>query len=214
MTEQNQTWSRRKDARPAEIIQAALAEFVEKGFAETKLNDIAKRAGVVKGTIYRYFASKEELFREVVRQSVSTNLEMINKVGATFEGETTEFIPFILSQVASQFSNNTLPALIRMVLAESRNFPDLAHIWHDEIVVHVMGAVIKLIENAQAHGTIKKGDPKLFVFSIMGPMLLAMLFREVFGNDSAYAPDLQILSIQHSALLFSGLNPSFVSENI
>ncbi len=206
LTEQNQTWSRRKDARPAEIMQAAMAEFAEKGFAETKLSDVAKRAGVVKGTIYRYFENKEDLFKEVVRQSVSTNLEVIHKVSSTFDGDTAEFIPFILSGIASQFSDSTLPSLIRMVLAESRKFPDLANIWHDEVIVHVMGVLVGLIENAQARGIIKEGDPKLFVFSMMGPMLLAMLFREIFGNESEYAPDLHALSVQHSALLFSGIN--------
>lgn len=86
MSEMQPKWSRRKEARPLEIVDAAVDVFLENGFAAAKLSDIAKRARVAKGTIYLYFETKEELFRAAARQLISTNLEGLETAQATFDG--------------------------------------------------------------------------------------------------------------------------------
>ena len=75
LQEQTQRWQRRKDERPSEIIDAALEIFVEHGYAASKLDDIAKKAGVSKGSLYRYFDSKADLFKEMVKQVVIPQIE-------------------------------------------------------------------------------------------------------------------------------------------
>lgn len=206
MTEKQLKWTRRKDERPGEILAAALDVFVECGFADAKLSEIARRAGVVKGTLYRYFDTKEDLFRAVVKQAVADNLQDAGSVGAgAGQAGLAELVPALLLRAAFADGNRSFPAILRMVISESRAFPDLARIWHDEVLARVLAALVALIEAAQAQGQLRPGDPKLFAFSIVGPMVAANLFHEVFGASSNFAPDLQALARQHAALVLDGL---------
>jgi hypothetical protein len=91
------------------------------------------------------------------------------------------------------------------VIGESRNFPDLARIWHDDVVTSVIGMVTGYIARAQARGDVAPGDPRLHAFSLMGPMVMAMLFGEVFGGVAANPPDLQALADQHARTALRGL---------
>lgn len=205
MTEVKLKWNRRKEDRPSEIISAAMDEFVEKGFAATKLTDVAKRAGIVKGTLYRYFDTKELLFVAVVQHALTANLTAIEQTAAAFDGELSELIPMLLNRAANRMGDARIPAILRMVLSESRAFPDLARIWHDEVIARVMGILTSLIAKAQERGTVRVCDPKLLVMSIMGPMMMSLLFHEVFGSDSPYAPNLEKLAAQHSEIILKGI---------
>lgn len=206
MTQAEPRWKRRKDDRPAEILSAALDEFAEKGFAETKLADVAKRAGIAKGTLYLYFDNKQDLFAAVVRHGLLTSLAPIEQAAASFDGGLAELVPLLLARAADGMGDRRLPAILRMVIGESRAFPELARIWHAEAIERVMASVAGIVARAQAHGMAPPGDPKLYVLSIMGPMLMAMLFHEVFGSDSTHAPDLHALAQQHGRLLLHGLD--------
>jgi transcriptional repressor AefR-like protein len=98
-----------------------------------------------------------------------------------------------------------VPAIARMVIGDSRNFPDLARIWHDDVVTSVIGMVTGIIARARARGEVAPGDPRLHAFSLMGPMVMAMLFREVFAGVGANLPDLQALADQHARAALRGL---------
>lgn len=204
MTEQEPKWSRRKDARPQEIIEAAIDEFVAKGYANAKLADIARRAGVVKGTIYRYFETKADVFRAVARHLVTEHLSTIENASSSADNDVTTVLPMILSQVADRMSDPRVPGIVRMVLVEGRTFPDLAAVWHDEVIGKVAAFLTANIQRGQSTGSIRKGDPALMLFSIMGPMLLGVLFRDTFP-DSPLAPDLNALAAQHADLLRHGM---------
>ncbi|SKB49675.1 TetR/AcrR family transcriptional regulator [Luteibacter sp. 22Crub2.1] len=204
MTEQEPKWSRRKDARPQEIIEAAIDEFVAKGYANAKLADIARRAGVVKGTIYRYFETKADVFRAVARHLVTEHLSTIENASSSADNDVTTVLPMILSQVADRMSDPRVPGIVRMVLVEGRTFPDLAAVWHDEVIGKVAAFLTANIKRGQSTGSIREGDPALMLFSIMGPMLLGVLFRDTFP-DSPLAPDLNALAAQHADLLRHGM---------
>lgn len=148
-------WGRRKEARPLEIVDAAVDVFLENGFAAAKLSDIAKRARVAKGTIYLYFETKEELFRAAARQLISTNLEGLETAQATFDGSIEELIPTLLQRAVSSGGDARLSAALRMVLSESRMFPELARIWHDEVASRMIRLVASAVERAQAKGTVR-----------------------------------------------------------
>jgi hypothetical protein len=98
-----------------------------------------------------------------------------------------------------------VPSIARMVVGESRNFPDLARIWHDDVVASVIGMVTGIIARAQGRGEVTPGDPRLHAFSLMGPMVMAMLFGEVFGGATANPPDLPALADQHARTVLRGL---------
>jgi len=116
-----------------------------------------------------------------------------------------EIAPRLLARAAAMMKGGRVPAIARMVIGESRNFPDLARIWHDDVVARVIGIVTGMIARAQARGEVAPGDPRLYAFSLMGPMVMAMLFREVFGGVDANSPDLNALADQHARTALRGL---------
>ncbi|MCM2435427.1 TetR/AcrR family transcriptional regulator [Agrobacterium rosae] len=179
--------------------------FAENGFAAAKLDDVAKRAGIVKGTLYRYYDTKEDLFRAVVQHAMAANLEAIQQSAAGFKGSIRELVPILLMRAAEHKGSSRVPALARLVIGESRAFPDLARIWHDNVVARVLALLTELIRDAQGRGEVRPGDPKLHAFSIVGPMVTALLFHEVFDGSSAHAPDVESLAAQHAETVLRGI---------
>jgi AcrR family transcriptional regulator len=199
---------RRKTDRPAEIIASALNVFADKGFAAAKLEDIARLAGISKGTLYLYFETKEEMFRAVVATAFAADFEKMEAFANGFEGPIAQLFPIVLSHIAALAANSRLPAIAKMVIAESRNFPDLARIWHDDIVSRVLDTLTKSIARGQKSGELVSGDARLHAFSLVGPMVMALLFREVFAKTAGNPPDLQALALQHSRTVIHGLQGS------
>ena len=198
-------WRRRKAARPSEIIAAALEVFAEKGFAAAKLDEIAARAGVSKGALYLYFETKDDLFRAVVQEMATPNIEAIRAMTANFHGRFGELAPLILALVAKIALTSPLPAVAKMVIGESRNFPDLARVWHDQVVSKAIDLIAGLIAGAQARGEVKPGDPRLYAVSLMGPMVVSFIWREVFVPVGAEPIDVQALAAQHAATALGGM---------
>ena len=195
---------RRKDARPSEIVEAALGLFIERGFGATKMEDVARSAGVAKGTLFVYFPTKEDLFRAAARQVLALNLDPLLQAIARADRPVVELIPALLKQAA--FVGGTrIPAIVRMLIAESRMFPDLARVWHDEVVSKALAHVIAAIERGQAAGELRPGNARLYAFSLVGPMLAGVLFREIFAGAEAELPDLHALAAQHAETILGGM---------
>jgi AcrR family transcriptional regulator len=205
MPDDDPKWRRRKEARPDEIIDAALVVFAEKGFAAAKLDDISRRAGISKATLYLYFDTKEEIFRAVARTAVALLLKALETQAKGADAPFAELAPKLLERAAELMKGGRVPAIARMVIGESRNFPDLARIWHDDVVTSIIGIITGIIARAQARGEVAPGDPRLHAFSLMGPMVMAMLFREVFGRVNTNPPDLHALADQHARSALRGL---------
>jgi AcrR family transcriptional regulator len=202
---QQPKFQRRAEDRPREICAAALEVFAEKGFAAAKLDEIAKRAGVSKGTLYLYFNDKEQLFRAVVRDAVVPNVEKLSaaliQTGLTFG----ELVRLFLANFVGVADRVPVGAVAKMVISESRNFPELAKVWHDEVVSKGLGAITALIEMAQAKGEVRPGDPRLHAFSLMGPMLMGVIYRETLEPVGGTPLDLAGLARQHVETVLSGL---------
>jgi AcrR family transcriptional regulator len=119
-------WRRRSDARPAEIAEAALELFVEHGFAATRMEAIAKRAGVTKGTVYLYFPSKEDLFRAVVKENILPNLEQGERLVAEHTGSAAELLALLVRRSWELMQTSRTQCMPKLMLAEGKNFPELA----------------------------------------------------------------------------------------
>src|ERR1700743_3456596 len=119
----NTRWTRRKQARPAEILDAALTVFAEKGYAGTRMDDIAKCAGVTKGTIYLYFENKEAVFKALVRESIGSALGNVTADISTFEGSARFLIRLVMTTMGGLLIESAKVALPKIVIAESANFP-------------------------------------------------------------------------------------------
>lgn len=198
-------WQRRAEDRPREICAAALEVFAEKGFAAARLEEIAKRAGVSKGTLYLYFEDKEQLFRAVVRDTVVPNVDILRasliQTGLPFD----QLIRLFLAQFVEMTKRVPVGAVAKMVISESRNFPKLAKVWHDEVVSKGLATVTALIEMAQAKGEVRGGDARLHAFTLMGPMLMGVIYRETLEPIGGAPLDLGALAAQHAETVLTGL---------
>lgn len=198
-------WQRRSDDRPKEICAAALEVFAESGFAAARVDDIARRAGISKGTLYLYFEDKADLFRAVVRSAVSPNLEAITEALSSADFPFATLYPMLLGRFAEMTSRVPVGAVAKMVIGESRNFPELAKVWHDEVVGKGLAAMTTLVERAQARGEVRAGDPRLFVFSMISPMLMGVLWREILEPAGGAPLDIEELARQHASALLGGM---------
>jgi len=198
-------WQRRSEDRPREICAAALEVFAEKGFAAAKLDEIARRAGVSKGTLYLYFKDKEQLFRAVVRDSIAPNVAAITSAISAMDAPFADVVRMFLAGFAEREARLPLGAVAKMVIGESRNFPEVARVWHDEVASKAIGALAAAIERAQRRGEVRNGDPRLFAFSLMGPMVLGALWRATLVPVGGEPLDLPALARQHADTVLEGL---------
>ena len=198
-------WRRRKDERPAEIVAAALAVFAEKGFAAARLDEIAARAGLSKGTLYLYFADKASIFRAVVAEAVAPNLEMVEAAADSFSGSFADLVRTLVPTLARVASETPIGGVVKMVIGESRNFPELAKVWHDDLVARAIAAMSSIVAAAQARGEVKPGDPRAYALGLISPMLMGIIWRETFEPIGAPAFDIEALARQHVETVLAGM---------
>jgi AcrR family transcriptional regulator len=205
MPDREPKFRRRKSDRPAEIVQAALSVFAEKGFAAAKLDEIAARAGISKGALYLYFATKEELFRAVVEQAIAPNLEGFRAIAAQHPGPFRDLVAGFAEGFARLLSTLPLGGVAKMVIGEARNFPELARVWHDDLLAQVIGALAEAIAAAQARGEVRAGDARTYALQLAAPLVVGVIWRETFVPVGAAPFDLAALSRQHVDTLLQGL---------
>lgn len=198
-------WQRRAEDRPREICTAALEVFSEKGFAAARLDEIARRAGVSKGTLYLYFKDKEDLFRAVVRDTMAPNIGAIATAAATAEAPFADIVRMLLPNFADIAGRVPVGGVAKMVIGESRNFPELAKVWHDEVASKALGLIAGMIAAAQKRGEVRPGDPRFHAFTLMGPMLMGVLWRETLQPAGGAELDLKALATQHAETALAGL---------
>jgi AcrR family transcriptional regulator len=198
-------WQRRAEDRPREICAAALDVFAEKGFAAAKLDEIATRAGVSKGTLYLYFKDKQDLFRAVVRDTVAPNIEAVQQAVLAAELPFAEVVRMFLARFAELTARVPVGAVAKMVIGESRNFPELAKVWHDQVASRALAMLATLIADAQKRGEVREGDPRLHAFTLVGAMLMGALWRETLQPAGGEPVDLETLAKQHAETVLVGL---------
>jgi AcrR family transcriptional regulator len=198
-------WRRRKEARPSDIVAAALQVFGEKGFAGARIEEIAHLAGVSKGTLYLYFETKGDLFRAVVHDAIVPNIDEVERTILALDLPFAELLRLLLPRFAQIVTARPVGAVVKMVVGESRNFPELARVWHDEVIQKGLGLLAGLIARAQAQGEVRPGDPRVHAFSIMGPMLMGVLWRETFTPVGGAPVDLEAVARQHAETVLTGL---------
>jgi AcrR family transcriptional regulator len=191
--------------RPGEILDAALALFVEKGFAATRLDDVAERAGLSKAAIYLYFEDKTALFQGVVRQAVAVNLGTVAAMVSAHRGPVAPLLPRILEFMASRIEDTALPSIAKLVIGESRAFPEIGRFYLKEVIGRGLPLLEALIARGIAQGEFRKVDPGLTVRSLIGPMLLAGVWKTVFEPIGAERLDTRALARHHADLMLHAL---------
>lgn len=170
-------WRRRKEERPGEIVAAALESFAAHGFANTRLEDVAARAGVSKGTVYLYFSGKEDLFKAVVRETLLPNIAFAEEQLTHAEGTAVELLERFLRRVASLLTQTNLGAIPKLIFAEAGAFPELAKFFAEEVGLRAMRMFGALLERGAKEHELRPLDPALMAPAIMGPLLLLSLWK-------------------------------------
>ncbi|KWR90180.1 TetR/AcrR family transcriptional regulator [Cupriavidus sp. IDO] len=174
-------WSRRKAARPQELVAAALELFVERGYAATRLEDVAAAAGVSKGTVYLYFANKEELFKTVVRENLVPALARGTDLVDNFEGSTPELLRELLRGWWGLIGATPVAGLTKLIMAESGNFPDIARFYHEEVMVPGDELFARVLARGVARGELRDMPPNPTTTLICAPLVFLMLWQRAFG---------------------------------
>ncbi len=195
-------------ARPQEIIDAALAQFVETGFAGTRLDDVARRAGLSKAAIYLYFEDKTALFKGVVQQAIASNIGQMEAMLASHRGPVAPLLPRILAFMADRIEHTPMAAVAKLVISESRAFPEIGQFYLREVIGRGLPLMEGLLKRGIEQGEFRRVDPFFTVRSMMSPMLLAILWRTVFEPIGADRLDVQALARHHADLMLHALRPA------
>jgi AcrR family transcriptional regulator len=198
---------RRKAERPGEIVQAALQVFAEKGFAAARLDDIARRAGVSKGAIYLYFETKEDIFRAVVDQAIAPNLVAVRAMMAAHPGPFADLLRALAGRIGELVTTLPVGGVVKMVIGEAGNFPELARVWHDELISHMLGGLTDAIRKAQDRGEVRAGDPRVFAIQVVGPVILSVIWNQVIAPVGAEPFDAPAVARQHVETMIAGMRP-------
>ncbi|MDB5762054.1 MAG: TetR/AcrR family transcriptional regulator [Herminiimonas sp.] len=175
-------WERRKEARPQELLAAALDLFVERGYAATRLDDVAAQAGVSKGTLYLYFTNKEELFKAVVRENVLPLLSEAEEIIDGYAGHSAElFREFILGWW-ERIGNTKLSGITKLMMAESGNFPEVAKFYHDEVISRSNIIIIRMLDRGIARGEFRKINAVQANKVICAPIIMLMMWKHSFSG--------------------------------
>lgn len=176
-----QKWQRRKEARPGEIIDAALDLFVDKGFAATRLDDVAQRAGISKGTLYLYFPSKAELFQAVVSEIVLPNVARGEQRVAEHPGTATEIMQDLAEFWWVTVAESRLGGIPKLIISESGNFPDMARFFIDNVVRRVRRLFVQVIRSGIERGEFRDCNADHVARAIMG----ALVFNTIYMHSLA-----------------------------
>ena len=201
------SWTRRKQARPGEILEAALKVFAEKGFAAARMEDIAARAGVTKGTIYLYFPSKEEVFKTLIRESIGATLADVAEQAAKFEGSTREFLTMFLTIVARFLERGEFAMVPKIIVGESGNFPELARFHRAEVVDKALAMMSGIIARGIARGEVRELPPEYVARLCIAPVILSAIWRTTFARFDTVPFDYQKFLATHLDVLLKGLAP-------
>ncbi|MEH3145556.1 MAG: TetR/AcrR family transcriptional regulator [Methylobacterium frigidaeris] len=180
---------RRKQARPGEILEAAFAEFSAAGFAATRLEDVASRAGITKGTIYVYFPNKEELFLATIKERMRPTMEHMEALTASPEGGAMDILRahfhFVYGRMVEDPQGREL---LRMLVAEGGRFPALTERWHAEVIGPSVEALRQVVRYGIARGEFHATAAEEFPHLIFSPVMMACTWQTLFGE--AHALDL------------------------
>jgi len=196
---------RRPKARPQEILAAALELFSSQGFSATRLEDVAAKAGLSKAAIYLYFPDKMALLRKLIEETAGENLEPVEILVRSDTGPVAPILRQLLRYFATRIASSPLPYLMKLVISEARAQPELGQLYLEKVVSRGTSAMQALIERGIASGEFRPVDAFLTVRCVIGPMLLAGIWRGVFEPIGGEPLDIEALAAQHADILIEGL---------
>ncbi|QRF56178.1 TetR/AcrR family transcriptional regulator [Variovorax paradoxus] len=196
---------RRKEARPGELLAAALDLFVEKGYAATRSEEVAVRAGVSKGTLFLYFPSKEELFKAVVVENLGGRFTEWNQEFETFEGTTAQMLRYCMRVWWERVGLTQASGLTKLMMSEGANFPELADFYRQEVVRPGHALLRRIIQRGIDRGEFRPVDVDHTIYSVVAPMIFLMLWKHSANlcvDEGDNFDPLKYIEMQADAVLY------------
>ena len=177
------TWERRKEHRPSELLDAAAEVFVARGYAAARLDDVAARAGVSKGTLYLYYAGKEDLFKAVVRLKVVPLIEEFHAHVEQATGSSEELLTEVLEGWWCCFGQPAMSGIIKLIVSEAGNFPEIARFFHHEVAMVSHNTIRQLLQRGIERQEFRQPpDLDVAVHLLMAPMVLKLIWNHSVGQ--------------------------------
>jgi len=173
---------RRKEARPGELLDAALDLFVEKGFTATRAEEVAARAGVSKGTLFLYFQSKEELFKAVVRENISGRFKEWNEEFEAFEGTSAEMLAYCMTVWWERVGATRASGITKLMMSEAGNFPDITAFYQQEVIQPGQVLIRRIMQRGIDRGEFRPMDLDYAIYSVIAPMIFLVLSKHSAGT--------------------------------
>ena len=198
---------RRKEARPQELLDAALALFGEKGFAATRSEEVAARAGVSKGTLYLYYPSKEDLLKAVIRENLSNLIAEGTDTLDSYEGSTGDLLKYLVSTWWERVGNTPASAIHKIMLSEVRNFPEIAEFYMREVMAPAQDLFARTIQRGIDRGEFRQVPLKEMTVVMFAPMMFLCLHKHSLGacHLQADPPDPATVLATHIDVVLTGL---------
>lgn len=194
---------RRKTARPAEIVDAAFASFTEHGYAGTKLDAVAKRAGIAKGTVYLYFDTKQDLFEAVIRKEVSSVIGDVEAMVDGYDGPSENLLRQIITHAYTNIVLSDTRYLLRIIIGEGQQFPELRELYYESSIKQATALIGKIMQRGLDRGEFRDGPMTRNPQLLMSPCIMAAIWSMTF--DTFEPLDIDHYMAGHIDLMLNGL---------
>ena len=205
---------RRKEARPPELTAAALALFVEKGFSATRLEDVASRAGVSKGTLYLYFDSKEALFKAVIQEGILPVVVENEAIAAKHTGSSFDLLEKLLDNWWGKIGLTDFAGIPKLMVAEARNFPEVARFYYENVICRGRALVGAALERGMATGEFRRMEVETTIDVVIAPILMLLIWRFSMACCQNGESDSRLYLQIHMNILRQGLRGSALESRV
>lgn len=171
-----------KEARPGEIVQAALTIFARDGFAGARLDDVADQVGISKGTIYLYFKNKEELFKACVQDTVGVHLAATQEFAANFEGDTADLLRQVVNSVSERLFQDSYRTILLLLISEGQRFPELVSFYYEEILSNGLEVLRGIIARGIERGEFRDTGMATYPMLLMSPVMASFIWNHLFSD--------------------------------
>ncbi len=196
---------RRKEARPVELLDAALSLFVEKGYAATKVEEVAAMAGVSKGTLFLYFATKQDLFKAVIRSNLADHFPAWNQEFDSFQGSTSEMLAYAMQSWWDRIGNTRASGMTKLVASEGSNFPEVVEFYENEVMRPGRALFKAILQRGIDRGEFRPMDTDTAVYSLVSTIFFLSMWRHSLSPcDSATTLNPQAFLQSHVHALIHG----------
>jgi AcrR family transcriptional regulator len=196
---------RRKEARPSELLAAALEQFVDKGFAATRLEDVAARAGVSKGTLYLYFENKEALFKAVIQEGIVPVIAENEAIMARYDGSSFALMELLLTNWWSKIGQTDFAGIPKLIVSEARNFPEIAAFYYENVISRGRALVGAALHRGVLSGEFRPLDIETTIDVIIAPIMMLLIWRHSISCGPSTEGDPTLYLQTHMKLLRQGL---------